>query len=846
MARLPVPGADNGAWGQILNDFLSIEHNADGSLKLRSDPALTDKYSKPNTGIPKSDLTSAVQASLDKADNAVANDALVWNAKSHGVVGDGVTDDTQNIKTFLSNTIAAGAVAFFPAGTYLSSWFYIAAAPKIFAIPGTVTIKMTQTNDGWNFGPTSYGTSTTLTADAAIGATQLQLASIPTGVSVGAIILVGDTALKVGGNSATNTVSANNLYRVTAVSGNTVTIAGGTTTLSSGSPTPQGLVQPITAATGSVTALPNMVSDAFVRGLNFVCSSGASNTATALTFRQVRNLDLDVSCTGFGNANLIVADCWLPRVRASINQALNIDVSGVSGQFGYGVDLSGATAHADVMVVCDQARHAVSLSGTGHNARIQGVATNTTNSAWDAHAGFTNVLFDGCIADGCSNGFALRGDRYRINGGTIDNCYNGVMVFDRPISVSIKGLHIKNCNTGILVNSVGSSSTPGSGLTVDGCSIDDSNGAGISFPATTSAFTDVRIVNNSFRNSGKASSAPHILIAAALTRLRIHRNLFEDNQTVATTSAAVNITVAASDATFVNNDLQNSLTAISGSQAATITQPASIFTPQITSYTAAGTYTFTLPSGATRLSVTCIGGGGGGGAGRQGAAGSVCAGGGGGGGGGITSITLPTSILTSSVTVTVGTGGNGASAQASTDTNGATGTGGGTTSFGTYLRAAGGAAGAGGGTANAAGGAGGSALSSGGPGNSSNVTGPNGNGANFTVGCGGAGGAGGGGSITAANAAGTGGGGAQSPTCNIPTAGSSGAVGTAGGSATNAPTGLPGAGGGGGGANTTGTGGAGGGGITGGGGGGGGAATNGNASGAGGRGGDGIVYIIAS
>src|SRR5664280_1437005 len=33
MARLPTPGGDDGNWGTILNDFLSQEHNADGSLK---------------------------------------------------------------------------------------------------------------------------------------------------------------------------------------------------------------------------------------------------------------------------------------------------------------------------------------------------------------------------------------------------------------------------------------------------------------------------------------------------------------------------------------------------------------------------------------------------------------------------------------------------------------------------------------------------------------------------------------------------------------------------------------------------------------------------------------------
>ena len=33
MTRLPNPGSDAGAWGQILNDFLSVEHNPDGTLK---------------------------------------------------------------------------------------------------------------------------------------------------------------------------------------------------------------------------------------------------------------------------------------------------------------------------------------------------------------------------------------------------------------------------------------------------------------------------------------------------------------------------------------------------------------------------------------------------------------------------------------------------------------------------------------------------------------------------------------------------------------------------------------------------------------------------------------------
>ncbi|MDZ7786512.1 MAG: hypothetical protein U5L95_05355 [Candidatus Saccharibacteria bacterium] len=79
MPRLPVPGGDTGNWGDILNDYLSVSLASNGSLKpgipqskitnLTDD--IADKYTKPSSGIPKSDLTSDVQTSLDSADSAL-------------------------------------------------------------------------------------------------------------------------------------------------------------------------------------------------------------------------------------------------------------------------------------------------------------------------------------------------------------------------------------------------------------------------------------------------------------------------------------------------------------------------------------------------------------------------------------------------------------------------------------------------------------------------------------------------------------------------------------------------------------------------------------------------------
>ncbi len=40
MARLPDPGGDDGVWGTVLNDFLSVEMQGDGKLKIRTDGTL--------------------------------------------------------------------------------------------------------------------------------------------------------------------------------------------------------------------------------------------------------------------------------------------------------------------------------------------------------------------------------------------------------------------------------------------------------------------------------------------------------------------------------------------------------------------------------------------------------------------------------------------------------------------------------------------------------------------------------------------------------------------------------------------------------------------------------------
>ena len=88
MVRLPQPGGDSNQWGDILNTFLQVEHNTDGSLRRGSD--IDAKYVKPGSGIPSTDLTSALQTQISTAIHQ--NDHVIF-AKDYGAVFDGSTND---------------------------------------------------------------------------------------------------------------------------------------------------------------------------------------------------------------------------------------------------------------------------------------------------------------------------------------------------------------------------------------------------------------------------------------------------------------------------------------------------------------------------------------------------------------------------------------------------------------------------------------------------------------------------------------------------------------------------------------------------------------------------------
>lgn len=76
-ARFPTPGSDDGNWGSILNSFLSVSHNSDGTLKYR------------------------------------------YNIRDYGALGDGITDDSTAIQSAIDAVSAAGGGnVYCPPGNY--------------------------------------------------------------------------------------------------------------------------------------------------------------------------------------------------------------------------------------------------------------------------------------------------------------------------------------------------------------------------------------------------------------------------------------------------------------------------------------------------------------------------------------------------------------------------------------------------------------------------------------------------------------------------------------------------------------------------------------------------------
>src|SRR5665647_1453749 len=91
MTRLPTPGQDDGTWGGILNGFLTVEHNPDGSLKASG--------------------TLAAKADDSTTVHNTTNETIAGTKtfSSSPVVPIPTTGSSATNKTYVDSTVSAGA-----------------------------------------------------------------------------------------------------------------------------------------------------------------------------------------------------------------------------------------------------------------------------------------------------------------------------------------------------------------------------------------------------------------------------------------------------------------------------------------------------------------------------------------------------------------------------------------------------------------------------------------------------------------------------------------------------------------------------------------------------------------
>ena len=439
--RLPTPGNDVGTWGNVLNGYLGVAHDAGGNLitaavasalpspistaNLGSGTGLSTNYLRGDgtwAGVPVTTVAgrtgTITLATTDLTDVAVTSpttgqvltydsttstwknlsQALVTNIVQ-GLAGNGTTDDSSTIHTLLSSlgTSSHSNEVIVDAGSsgtvYINDVVEIQSSNTILRFNSPVIMgpnAMLRIWGGLSENPSAGNNRPRLTVNAASGATQITVNNVSF-FTVGCYIIL--RGLKDANGNPIQTMN----NTVTAISGSTLTLG---TPLDSAYPIqfmssayPNNYTQ-VTAVIGSA------ISSGGTRGLRTIAVVDSSKFAVG---NIVQILDDDVNTASNGTSQ---AQNYLHREFADVKQIVDSTHIRISHSLHHTYNLSN---NARVIVV------AAVMNSHIVNANVTFSAMSTVNAAFWMEYSYGSSIENCSVTGNVAAGFSWLGQAFRTS-----------------------------------------------------------------------------------------------------------------------------------------------------------------------------------------------------------------------------------------------------------------------------------------------------------------------------------------------------------------------------------------------------------------------------------------------